>query len=97
MEPTMSQFFAMVVYRCIVAGEPTGKLDIQAQYHLAGSEHDVRRKIESQSRVGYENGAGKWVDWELRAVMAIDQVEQLESGAEVVGFIADLGEIGKLA
>jgi len=93
----MRQFFAIAIYRCLVSGESEGALDFQVRYLVANSEEEIRRHLEGEQRTRYLNADGKAVEWELRAIMAVEEVAGLDSGAEVVGFIADQDEIRELA
>lgn len=94
----MKNYFAIAIYRSLVEGEPvTGRLDVQVRYYAARSEEEVRERLEDEERVEYRNHLGERVGWELSSIMAVEAVEEMESGDEVVGFIADLEELGELA
>lgn len=93
----MKQFLAIAVYRCLVAGKPSGSLDVSVRFFEAESEMEVRKKLSHDVRETYENPDGEQVAWELRQVMAVEEFAGPESGDEVVGFIAEVDEFGKLA
>ena len=92
----MSQFFAVVVYRGVVAGKPTGSLDFQTRRFELGTESEVVSALENEEPFNYQNGDGEEVKWEFRRVMAIAEVGRCDPGDEVVGFIAKIEELQDL-
>jgi hypothetical protein len=93
----MKRYFAIAVYRSLVAGKPTGSLDIQVRYYLAESEQRVRDLLHGEERHSYENPRGEVVEWELRAIMDVEEAAELETGEEIVGFIVGPEELAELA
>jgi hypothetical protein len=92
----MKNYYAMVVHRALVGGELTGSLDVSAYFYRAGSEADVRARIEAQAPHAYVGGGGEDVKWDLVRIMSIDECPELTSGDEVTGFIASADELGTL-
>ena len=92
----MNSYYAMVIHRAVVAGEPTDLLDVSAYFYLAETEDEVRDLIEQEEPTSYVGGYGDDVTWRLVRVLSIDQCSRMESGAEVIGFIASNDEIVKL-
>ena len=93
----MAQYLAIVAYRCLVAGLPTGKLDIQVQWHDVDDETSVRSSIADEPIHTYNNSDGETVSWELAEVLAVEPFSPEDSGEEVVGFIASTRELTELA
>ena len=92
----MTQYLAIVAYRCLVAGLPTDTLDIQVQWHEARDEASVRASIAADPIHSYKNSDGDTVSWELAEVMVVEPFAPKNSGEEVVGFIATTGELADL-
>jgi hypothetical protein len=93
----MTQYLAIVVYRCLVAGSPEGSLDIQVRWYDARDETSVRTTIAAEPILSYKNSDGETVSWELAEVMAVEPFAPKDSGEEVIGFIASVRELTELA
>jgi hypothetical protein len=93
----MTQFLAIVVYRSLVAGVRTSKLDFQVRWFSAANEAEVRTRIEAEPLSSYIGGEGDQVLWELAEIMAVERFEPRTSGDEVIGFIAEMDELSDLA
>ena len=89
-------FYAMVVTRCVVAGEVTGSIDVSALMVKADTEDEVRAKLESALPTTYENSDGETVEWPLARIASIDECYNLESGGEVTGFIFQRDDFDEL-
>lgn len=93
------QFLAIAIYRGIVAGEPTGSLDLQVRYLVADSEEAARQDLEQETPEKYSNHHGELVSWELRKVMCIEEVADIPgaaAGEELIGFVANAKELCEL-
>ena len=93
----MTQFLAIVAYRCLIAGSPEGSLDLQVQWYKAHDETSVRDLIAGKPLHAYKNDDGETVSWELAEVLAVEPFAPTNSGEEVVGFIASTQELVELA
>lgn len=94
----MVQYLAIVVYRCLIAGVRDGSLDVQVQWHEADDEAAVRSAIAAEPLHSYENSDGEIVTWEFSDVMAVEPFSRPEAtGQELIGFIASIRELRKLA
>lgn len=89
-------FYAMVVTRCVVAGEVTDSIDISARMVKAASEDEARRVIESALPTTYRNSDGETVAWPLSRIASIDECGQLESGDDVTGFVFQRDDFDEL-
>ncbi|QDV75897.1 hypothetical protein [Botrimarina mediterranea] len=89
----MKNYYAIVVQRAVVAGKPTGSIDVSAYYFLAESKENVRAAIHSQHPFSYEGAEGDEVIWELLRILSIDERSELISGDEVTGFITSVDEL----
>lgn len=92
----LTQYLAIVAYRCRVAGQPTDSLDFQVRWFEAGDADEVQGQIEAESPGTYANVDGETVTWELAEILAIELFTPPESGGEVVGFISSPGYLRKL-
>lgn len=92
----MKQFLAIAIYRCLIEGESTRSLDLQVRHFRAPSADAVRRLLGEAGPEAHKNDAGETVLWELRAIMAVEEFVEGESGDEVVGFIAEMDEFEAL-
>ena len=92
----MNSYYAMVIHRCMVAGQPTDYLDLSAYFFRAESEDEVRSLIENEEPHSYVGGEGDDVKWTLLRIMSIDPCDTPDSGQEVTGFITSSDELGKL-
>lgn len=93
----MAGHLAIVAYRALVGGLPSGKVDIQVRWFSGGDPGGIRRLIESEPASSYRNPDDEVVYWELSDILAIEPFEPSESGEEVVGFIASSEELSGLA
>jgi hypothetical protein len=93
----MPAHLAIVAYRALVEGRPTGKVDIQVRWFDDDDPAAIRRRIESESFMSYLNPDDEVVCWELSDVISIEPFEPRESGEEVVGFITSAEDFSELA
>jgi hypothetical protein len=93
----MAHYLAIVAYRCLVSGVPSGTLDVQVQWYDAENEATIRQLIEANPIHSYKNGDDETVSWELAEVFAIEPFAPTTSGDEVIGFIAETSELSDLA
>ena len=93
----MAHYLAIVAYRCLVSGVPSGTLDVQVQWYDAESEPTVRRLIDADPIHSYKNSDDETVSWELVQIFAIEPFAPTTSGEEVIGFIAETSELSDLA
>jgi hypothetical protein len=88
---------AIVAYRCLVAGLPSGSVDFQVRWFDDADAEEIRRHIRGEPLHSYLNVDGEVVSWELVEIFAIEPFAASESGEEVVGFIASTQELSDLA
>lgn len=81
----------------MIAGVPSGTLDIQVRWFSATDDEEVRRLITDDPIHSYKNSDEETVTWELVQIFAIEPFEPRDSGDEVVGFIAETSELTELA
>lgn len=93
----MSQFLAVVAYRCLVAGVPSDSIDLQVRWFDVADESTVRQLIEAEPICAYKNRDDETVTWELAQIFSVEPFAPRKSGEEVIGFIASSGEIADLA
>lgn len=96
----MAGHLAIVAYRALVGGLPSGSVDVQVRWFADEDAGRVRRFIESEPASSYLNSDGEIVYWEFSSVLAIqvfDPGESRESGEEILGFIASAEELSDLA
>ena len=93
----MAHYLAIVAYRCLVAGAPTGSLDFQVRWFQAEDKATLRGLIESEPAQHYNNGDGEGVSWELAHILAVEEFSPNQSSEEVIGFIASIQELQSLA
>ena len=93
----MNGSLALVAYRGLVAGVPTGRIDIQTRWFESTDIEHIRSLIQSDPIHTYKNPEGETVTWELVEIFAIEKFAPGESGEEVVGFIASTNELSQLA
>jgi hypothetical protein len=93
----MSGLLAMVAYRCLVEGSPTGSLDFQVRWFQSTNPNEVRASLIAEPFHRYSNPVGEAVSWELVDVLAIEPFDPSECGSEVVGFIASAKELARMA
>ncbi len=92
----MANYLAIVAYRGLVSGVPTGNLDIQVQWFDVQSEDVVRSAIQADPIQSYKNSEDETVSWELVEVFSIEPYSPTRSGEEVIGFIASTSELNDL-
>lgn len=88
----MPAHLAIVAYRALVEGRPTGKVDIQVRWFDDDDPDRICRIIESEPAMAYQNPEDEVVRWELTSVISIEPFEPRESGEEVAGFITSIDE-----
>ena len=93
----MAGHLAIVAYRGIVGGLPSGSVDFQVRWFADADAEQARRRIEAEHFSAYLNSDGEQVCWELVQIFAIEQFSPLASGEEIVGFIAFTEELSELA
>jgi hypothetical protein len=93
----MAGQLAIVAFRALVGGLPSGTVDIQVRWFAEKDAERVRRFIESEPASSYLNSDDEVVYWELSSVLAIEPFDPRESGEEIVGFIASAEELSGLA
>jgi hypothetical protein len=93
----MTEYLAIVAYRCFVSGVATGNVDVQVRWFKAEDESAVRRLLMAEPAHSYENGDNEPVTWELVQVLAVDEFGARTSGDEVTGFIASAQDLAALA
>ena len=71
MDVQPAAYFAHVITRCFVAGEPTNSLDFSVRHFRASSEEEVQRAVEHAKPVSYLNDLGETVEWRLLRVMSL--------------------------
>ena len=92
----MAAYYAMVLFRALIDGTPTGSLDLSAFYYDAESEDEVLARIEGDEPLTYRGAEGDEVTWELVRILSIDACHDLDSGDEVTGIIVERGEWAEL-
>ncbi|WP_339747835.1 hypothetical protein [uncultured Rubinisphaera sp.] len=92
----MSQFIAIVAYRCLINGISNKSLDIQVQWFNVTNIDEVRQQIWQAPICCYKNDDDETVSWELAEVFAIEPFVPEISGEEIVGFIASTEELSDL-
>jgi hypothetical protein len=90
----MDSVAAIVLYECEIAGRLTGSIDVQVRYFADSAPSVVENRIRSEPTHTYLNEQGESVAWRFLRIAAIEQLDELKDGAEIVGFITDRGEIG---
>jgi hypothetical protein len=93
----MPQFLAVVAYRCLVAGVPSGSIDLQVKWFDVADDSIVRQLIEADPVHAYKNSDDETVSWELAEVFSVEPFSPTRSGEEVAGFIANTSELVDLA
>ena len=86
---------AIVVYGCHINGQSTDSVDIQVRYFGSNDISQVEARIRAEPVHSYANGQGELVSWHLLRIAAIEPLDSLSDGAEVIGFISELSELGK--
>ncbi len=91
----MSKFLVIVVYCAVIGDQPTGSLDFQVRYFEDSAPENVRQILQSEKTVEDLNDQQETVRWEFCKLMAIEPYDSasMESGAELIGFIAPLEEL----
>jgi hypothetical protein len=87
-------YFAIVIYRPEVAGELGDSVDIQVQYFDEKDPAIVEARILNEPPLRGQNEAGQAIVWNLDEIVQIEEVDVLEDGAEVIGFIRDQDGFG---
>jgi hypothetical protein len=90
-------YLAIVAYRSLVVGVPTGSLDIQARWFAESDPDEVRRLIREDPYSSYQNSDGETVCWELVEVLSVEPFAPSASGEEVAGFIIEKDELADMA
>jgi hypothetical protein len=93
----MSGSLAVVAYRSLVEGTPTGNVDLQVRWFNSENPDEIRAWLFAERFHHYSNPEGESVLWELVEIMAIEKFEPKESGEEVIGFIASADSLADLA
>ena len=78
---------AIAAYRCVVAGMAGDSLDIQVRY-FTDPTTDVEAFLREAPPHTYVNSAGQTVVWPFVALLGVDEIDNPDNGAEVLGFIA---------
>jgi penicillin V acylase-like amidase (Ntn superfamily) len=89
-------YFAIVVYRCYVASIYTGDIDIECLYFDRNSDEEVTSAIHERDNQVYSNSDGELVEWILDEIVTVEEVRELTSGEEVIGFICRENSFVKL-
>jgi hypothetical protein len=87
---------AISAYRCVIGGVPAHSLDIQVRYFadpMVAIEVFLR-EARPHTRI---RSAGETTTWPFVAVLGIDEINDPDEGAQVVGFIAGGHKILKSA
>ena len=96
----MAGQLAIVAYRALVGGLPSGKVDIQVRWFADQDTERVRQFIEAEPASSYLNSDDEVVCWEFSNVLAIEPFDpraSREAGEEIIGFIASAEELAGLA
>ena len=93
----MTGWLAIAAYRCVVAGEPSGSVDVQVRRFEAGDADAVRDRLAAEPPCEYQNSDGETVRWDLADVFAVEPFDGGEGGDELIGFIAGAGYLAALA
>jgi hypothetical protein len=96
----MAGQLAIVAYRALVGGLPSGEVDIQVRGFADQDAGRVRQFIGSEPASSYLNPDDEVAHWEFSNVLAIepfDPRQTRESGEEIIGFIASTDELSGLA
>ncbi len=93
----MERWFAIVAFRCEVAGKSTDSIDIQVRYLEADSIEEINARMHAEPIQSYENNDGELVEWPLVGVLAAEPFSHEPDGSEVVGFITGCHEFAKWA
>jgi hypothetical protein len=91
----MDSMLAIVVYGCAINGERTDSVDIQVRYFGSSDVAEVERRILAEPVHSYANDRSELVSWPILRIAAIEPLDSFSDGAEVIGFISDLSELGK--
>ena len=89
----MKKFLAIAIYRSYIQGVASDSLDFQTRYYKDESDESVRESIETQVPESFKNSTGEAVEWRLVKIMAVDELLPVDSGDELIGFIAQKAEI----
>ena len=81
------QFLAIVLYRGYVDGIYDGSIDLQVQYFLGKDKDEVKSTISNDEECSYEGGEGNQVTWKLDEIVCIEEIDNMKSGEELIGFI----------
>ena len=77
---------AVALYRCEVAGTPTGELDVQVR-HFDDSTPDIESYVQSEPPFSYSNDQGELVTWSFVRVIAVEHLRATEFSPEVARLI----------
>lgn len=91
----MDSLLAIVVYGCEINAQRTDSVDIQVRYFASKDILQVERRIRAEPLHSYKNDQGEVVSWPLLRVAAIESLDSPVDGAEVIGFISQISELGK--
>lgn len=88
--------WAIVAYRSTIEGKSLGSLDFQVRWFAESEPEQVRRLIRNEPPHEYLNDAQETVRVELAEIFAVEMVTPVESGEELIGFIAGMDELADL-
>ena len=88
-------FLAIVLYRGYVDGIYSGSIDLQVKYFICKDKDDVKSMIENEEQCKYIGGEGNEVAWILDEIVCIEQIDDMISGEELIGFIRNEKEFSK--
>jgi hypothetical protein len=91
----MDSLVAIVVYGCAVNGVRTETLDVRVRYFESTDIESVEERIRREPLHAYANDRGETVGWPFIRIAAIEPLGSLKDGAEIVGFISDITELGE--
>jgi len=95
-EADVAGHLAIIGYRSLVGGVPSGSLDIQVRWYAHPDPEQVRHQVRTEPLQRYQNPGGDEVCWELVEIFAIEPFAPSESGGELIGFIANVDELRSL-
>lgn len=91
----MNSIVAIVVYGCEIAGQRTESIDFQVRYFDSADLAAAEDRIRGEPTHEYLNERGETVSWPFLRIAAMDLLDELKDGAEIVGFITARGEFGE--
>ena len=86
----MTALLAIVVYGCEIDGVSTDSVDIQVRYFDTSDISAVENRILAEPPHTYANHEGETVSWPFLRIAALEPLDSLVDGAEIIGFIGGI-------